>query len=386
MFADGYVGSAEDSARIRRQQKEREKERKKFEELAKAKHDEAAQAGLKQFASTTSEALEHAFKNETIGLVTKAEFIKKRTTLQERMEEEVKRKLQAEEEAAAAERERKRKEKQGAGTKKLSFAVDDEEEADGADEPAPAPVFRLPGFGGSASNGAGDSTAGASGRGGGEEPSTSGGAGDKGPDAKRARTDGPGAVMVKKKLGKDPTVVTDFLPDRDRAAKEEELRAELRREWQAAQDRVKAEPLHIVYSYWDGSGHRREITIKKGDTVGGFLKAVREQLSKEFRELRHVSVDNLLYIKEDIILPQHYSFYDLIINKARGKSGPLFDFGVHEDLRVVNDASREKMESHAGKVVERHWYDRNKHIFPASRWEIYDPDKKYETYTIYGEH
>lgn len=56
--------------------------------------------------------------------------------------------------------------------------------------------------------------------------------------------------------------------------------------------------------------------------------------------------------------------------QARGKSGPLFDFGVHEDIRVVNDASREKNESHAGKVVERHWYDRNKHIFPASRWEV----------------
>ena len=31
-----------------------------------------------------TQALEHAFKNETIGLVTKADFIKKRTTLQER--------------------------------------------------------------------------------------------------------------------------------------------------------------------------------------------------------------------------------------------------------------------------------------------------------------
>ena len=22
------------------------------------------------------------------------------------------------------------------------------------------------------------------------------------------------------------------------------------------------------------------------------------------------------------------------------------------------------------QVVERHWYDKNKHIFPASRWEV----------------
>ena len=42
------------------------------------------------------------------------------------------------------------------------------------------------------------------------------------------------------------------------------------------------------------------------------------------------------------------------------------------------------VQSHAGKVVERHWYDKNKHIFPASRWEIYDPTKKWERYTIHG--
>jgi hypothetical protein len=67
---------------------------------------------------------------------------------------------------------------------------------------------------------------------------------------------------------------------------------------------------------------------------------------------------------------QHYTFYDFIINKARGKSGPLFNFDVHDDVRLLADATREKDESHAGKVVERSWYQRNKHIFPASRWEV----------------
>ncbi len=78
-------------------------------------------------------------------------------------------------------------------------------------------------------------------------------------------------------------------------------------------------------------------------------KAVRDQLGSQFKELRGVSVENLLYIKEDIILPQHYTFYELIKTKARGKSGPLFDFGVHEDIRVVNDATKEKTDSHAGE-------------------------------------
>lgn len=67
---------------------------------------------------------------------------------------------------------------------------------------------------------------------------------------------------------------------------------------------------------------------------------------------------------------QHYTFYDFIVNKARGKSGPLFNFDVHDDVRLLADATVEKDESHAGKVVERGWYQRNKHIFPASRWEV----------------
>ena len=40
------------------------------------------------------------------------------------------------------------------------------------------------------------------------------------------------------------------------------------------------------------------------------------------------------------------------------------------------------LQSHAGKVVLRSWYERNKHIFPASRWEPYDPEKKWDKYTV----
>jgi len=31
------------------------------------------------------------------------------------------------------------------------------------------------------------------------------------------------------------------------------------------------------------------------------------------------------------------------------------------------------------KVVDRRWYERNKHIFPASTWEEFDPSKDYTT-------
>jgi len=69
-----------------------------------------------------------------------------------------------------------------------------------------------------------------------------------------------------------------------------------------------------------------------------------------------VASDNLLYIKEDLIIPHDMTFHYMIETKARGKSGPLFHFDVHDDVRTVNDARVEKDESHAGKIVERHWY------------------------------
>jgi len=184
---------------------------------------------------------------------------------------------------------------------------------------------------------------------------------------------------------KDPTIDTSFLPDKDRDAAVEAERQRLVEEWKQQQETAKSEQLEVVYSYWDGSGHRRTINCRKGCTIGEFLEQVRLQLQSEFRELTGIGSDALLYVKEDLMLPHDISFYDLIATKARGKSGPLFHFDVHEDVRVgAIDVRVEKDESHPGKVVQRSWYERNKHIFPASRWEVYDPTKEYGTYTIGG--
>lgn len=188
-----------------------------------------------------------------------------------------------------------------------------------------------------------------------------------------------------KKSFKDPTVDTSFLPDKNREEEELQLRTRLALEWKERQEAMKEEKLEIVYSYWDGSGHRRTVECRKGDSIGDFLEKVRQDLSAEFRELSAISADALLYVKEDLMIPQDLTFYDLIVTKARGKSGPLFHFDVHDDLRIgAIDSRVEKDESHPGKVVERRWYDRNKHIFPASRWELFDPTKTYGSYTIHG--
>ncbi|CAI2170946.1 2894_t:CDS:2 [Funneliformis geosporum] len=172
----------------------------------------------------------------------------------------------------------------------------------------------------------------------------------------------PQPLSKKPKLGKNPNVDTSFLPDRDREEEERKEREQLRLEWLQKQEEIKNEKISVTYSYWDGTGHRKTVSCKKGDSIATFLEKCRQQ----FHELRGVSVDNLIYVKEDLIIPH-----------ARGKSGPLFSFDVHDDVRLTHDAT-----SHAGKVVERNWYEKNKHIFPASRWEVYDPEKNYGKYTI----
>eukprot|EP01147_Barroeca_monosierra_P001944 gene1944-5033_t len=175
-----------------------------------------------------------------------------------------------------------------------------------------------------------------------------------------------------KRLGKNPEVDTSYIPDIEREDALRQRREELRQEWLARQEALKAEKTEIVYSYWDGSGHRRTVQLTKGETIGQFLQAALKDLRPDFNDLKTTTSDQLMYIKEDTVVPHHYTFYDLIVTKARAKTGPLFDEEAIVDVRVRSDATIEK-ETHIGKVCTRSWYEKNKHIYPASTWENYDP-------------
>lgn len=71
--------------------------------------------------------------------------------------------------------------------------------------------------------------------------------------------DGP--PLKKSKFRKNPNVDTSFLPDRDREEAERKERERLRVEWLEKQEEIKKEEIEIVYSYWDGSGHRKSVTV-----------------------------------------------------------------------------------------------------------------------------
>jgi protein FAM50 len=107
--------------------------------------------------------------------------------------------------------------------------------------------------------------------------------------------------------------------------------------------------------------------VKKKCTIGEFLSKAREDLASSYPEYKSIHHNSLIYVKEDFIIPFDYSFYDLLTNKAQGKNGPL--------IKLTDMVTYEKDEGYVAKILERRWYEKNKHIFPASKWELYDPLK-----------
>ncbi|PWZ02681.1 XAP5-domain-containing protein [Testicularia cyperi] len=338
---------------LRRHGKHEKARQKMMDDFERQKADllkdaERNRTGSDRFVGK-NDSMEDALKKSTIGLVHLEEFQKLRSELEEEKRREAARTNELKVEERAAKKNKKAKSERA----KLSFAMDDE---DAVDVPLRKNKKRK------VEDGSGNEDA----------------ESDK-PDGESKGSEPIATTGPKKASLKNPNVDTSFLPDRDREERERRMREELRQEWLRKQEEMKKEDVEITYSYWDGTGHRKTVKCKKGDTIAHFLEKCRQQVS----ELRGVSVDSMMYIKEDLIVPHHYSFYDFIVNKARGKSGPLFNFDVHDDVRLIADASVEKDESHAGKVVERSFYNRNKHVWPYSRWEVYDPNKDYGSYTIH---
>ena len=106
---------------------------------------------------------------------------------------------------------------------------------------------------------------------------------------------------------------------------------------------------------------------------------------------------------------QHYDFYQFIINHTLGPNNRvLFDYSSEPPafltptsnsepnldnynplsvpsakFKTTEEAPKADMEGlnddpTLTKVVDRRWYERNKHIFPASVWQEFDPEKDYQ--------
>ncbi|KAH8696305.1 XAP5 domain protein [Talaromyces proteolyticus] len=181
---------------------------------------------------------------------------------------------------------------------------------------------------------------------------------------------------------------------------EAEARDLLRKEFLALQEAVKATEIIIPFVFYDGTNiPAGNVKVKKGDPVWLFLDRCRKvgaelgvagaQSSGRVkrdnrREWARVGVDDLMLVRGDIIVPHHYEFYYFIANKVpsfNDAGGLLFDFSTEAPPEKNDDplagSSNEDLEGADAdpvltKVVDRRWYEKNKHIFPASLWREYE--------------
>ncbi|OII74736.1 uncharacterized protein cubi_00289 [Cryptosporidium ubiquitum] len=186
-------------------------------------------------------------------------------------------------------------------------------------------------------------------------------------------------------IGKDTSIDTSFLPDKKRELEEIKVKERLKLEELEQEEKLKQEIIEVVFSYWDGSGHRRSVRVPRNTTIGEFLEKCRIKLKSEFKEFSRLSSSskpkregNQVGLSLKAIIKLYLAVFGLIL-------GPLFHFNVFDDIREKSDIRKETTESHAGKIVKRQWYEKNKHVFPAYRWENYVPGKFNKPYSMRGD-
>ncbi|KAI1977577.1 hypothetical protein LOZ53_000204 [Ophidiomyces ophidiicola] len=182
---------------------------------------------------------------------------------------------------------------------------------------------------------------------------------------------------------------------------EARMRDALRREFLLIQEKVKGTEILIPFVFYDGTNiPAGKVKVKKGDPVWLFLDRCRKVGAElgvagaggggrgrkdNRREWARVGVDDLMLVRGDVIIPHHYEFYYFIANRVpsfQGGGGLLFDYSntapPDGSLDQTTEPEGGDAEPTLTKVVDRRWFERNKHIFPASLWREFEPGKEFE--------
>lgn len=281
-----YKGAASESGRAMKLQKQREREKEELELRKKKIEDELKLSNIGNKFKTHYDAIEAQLKSSTIGLVTLDEMKAKQEDFVKERERQLAQRTE-QQRMREAEEKRREKEEQKRKIQNLSFKFDDDEEEEEEEEkvevkkeikqePRDDDVAQRP------------------------EPleitatiKREFDSDSNSMDASNSDSQSSNPVPKKKKMMKNPDVDTSFLPDRDREEEERKLREQLRQEWVEKQEKLKNEEIEVTFSYWDGSGHRRSVTMKKGNTIYQFLQKALELVRQEFHDLRAITADTV---------------------------------------------------------------------------------------------
>lgn len=222
-----------------------------------------------------------------------------------------------------------------------------------------------------------------------------------------------GTNAIPKKFRANPNSTLPPLKAMTKAAQAAEAgeRERLRKEFLEMQEKVKNTQVAIPFVFYDGANIPGDtVKAKKGDHIWLILERARKIAAEKGvqgsgaaagglssknrddsrRQWARIGVDDLMLVRGNIIVPHHYEIYYFIANKTPDPSRPgkvLFDYTgtVPEDQEapLLRIPGQEKLEGHDDdpiytKVVDRRWYERNKHIFPASTWKEFKVGKDFE--------
>lgn len=201
-------------------------------------------------------------------------------------------------------------------------------------------------------------------------------------------------VGKRSRLGADPTVISYFEASDYAAATSaalESSKERQEREKTVRDEKRKSSALRLILSFYDGADHRFCVDFKRGD----LLKEVLKKCQVEYGPLRGVLLENLMFVKENLILPTDLSVFDLeelgaLKDGGRGPyaNSDLFSFCLQaKDQKSANsgdgtstapltpDEMIETDASRNAKICTVAWFDRNKHLVPAKYWYQFDSSK-----------
>ncbi|KAI9641727.1 hypothetical protein NHQ30_009583 [Ciborinia camelliae] len=261
-----------------------------------------------------------------------------------------------------------KKKKRKVGTPKLSFGVDEEEE-------------------------------------GGETNSTN-------TDTEPSRSGTPSSPkQTKKKIAVNSSV--SFVPKtltKSALLKEAQTRESLRKEFLAIQEAVKGTEIAIPFVFYDGTNIPGGVArVKKGDFIWVFLDRSRKvgaelgvgEKANSSREWARVGVDDLMLVRGGLIIPHVRPNNRVLFSHSSSPpstasltpldaespipesynplSRPSASSGTKTPTTKVEELEGFNDDPTFTKVVDRRWYERNKHIYPASVWQEFNPEKDYQT-------
>jgi protein FAM50 len=196
----------------------------------------------------------------------------------------------------------------------------------------------------------------------------------------------------RKRMGANPSVKSYFEEADLQAQTDAIVDASLQQsqaEAAARAERAKTISIRLTLSFYDGADHRFFVDFKLGDTIREMLQKCR----LEYGPLRGILLENLMFVKENLILPAELSVFELqemgaLKDGGRGPhhSHPLFAFAsqkrdqktVHEPGSQVIFSEEDMIEtdsSRNAKIFTKTWYERNKHLIPAKYWLPFDSQK-----------